>query len=92
MAIQFDKLTWLGGTRPKERPAARERVDLTSEITRVMNGNKGLTGIRGANNFDLTGDHHKEWDIFFTLLDEHLATLHCAHVSVGCNATNLSRS
>jgi hypothetical protein len=54
LAIQFNQLTRLGDTRPKERPAARERIDLTSEITRAMNGYKGLSGIRGANNFDLT--------------------------------------
>jgi hypothetical protein len=56
-----------------------------------MDRDKGLSSARGAHNFDLAGDHYKEWDISISLLDEHLATLHCTHVPVCCNATNLRR-
>jgi hypothetical protein len=92
LAIQFDQLTLLGGTHPDDSRAAREVVDLTSELTRAMNGNKGLNTARGTHNFDLAGDHHKEWDISISLLNEHLARLHCTHISMRCNATNLRRS
>jgi len=91
LAIQFDQLTLLGGTHPKDSRPAREHVDLTSELTCAMDRDKGFNTARGAHNFNLTGDHHKEWDIFITLLDEHLAMLHCTHVPVRCNATNLRR-
>jgi hypothetical protein len=88
----FNQFTLFGGTHPNDSRAAREVVDLTSELTRAMNRDKGFNTARGAHNFDLAGDHQKEWDISITLLDEHLAMLHCTHMSMSCNATNLRRS
>jgi hypothetical protein len=89
LTIQFDQFTLLGGTHPNDSRAAREIVDLTSELTWAMNRDKGFNTARGAHNFDFTGDNHKEREISITLLDEHLAMLHCTHMSMRCNATNL---
>ena len=61
LAIQFDHLSWLSGTHAKKSPSARQRADLAGELTRAMNGNKGLNGARGAYNLKLAGYNYKEW-------------------------------
>jgi chitinase len=80
LAIQFNQLTRLGATHLKDSRAAREVVDLTGEVTWAMNCDKGFNSTRRAHNFDLAGYYYKEWDISITLLDDHLAKLHCAHM------------
>ena len=91
LAIKFDHLTRLGDTHSKESPAAREHVDFARELTRPMDGDKGLSATQGAHNLELARDHHKERYGAVSLFDEHLATLYRAHVPVRRNATNLCR-
>jgi hypothetical protein len=89
LPIQFDHLTGLSGTHSKESPPTGQRANLARELTRVMDGNKGLNGARGAYNLKLAGDNHKEGRGSVSLLVEHFATLHRTHVPARCNATDL---
>jgi hypothetical protein len=89
LPIQFDHLTWLSGTHTKETPPTRQRADLTRKLTRAMDGNKGLSCARGADNLKLARDNHKERRGAVSLLVKYFATLRRTHVPVRFNATNL---
>ena len=91
LPIELDHLARLGDAQPQDDGATRERVDLARELPRAENGDKGFGPGPKADDFELTGDNHKEGDGAVSRFVEYGAGLNRAHLPVLGNATNLFR-
>ena len=92
LAIQLDHLARLAGTRPDERAAAREHLDLAGELTRSMDRDQRLGGAGWLDDLDLTFRDHEERHDLGPRFEEHLAALDRMPVPVRRDARDLRRA
>ena len=77
-------------TRNSARPP-RDHVDLAGELTRPVDGDQRFAGAGQPDDLDLAGGHDEERHDVIAGLDEHLALMNRARMSVRGDPLDLRR-